>query len=137
MRKHSHPCVIRFHKVLKLKSAEQCYLCLLQLFMPWRKESDLKHEDGTYGSKYKKDNNEIVENVKRHEPYLDIDNGELESYNFLNSDDDSYSEEFSMLNPRLIGLAEKRHGKVSGGSILATSVVDTYQMKYITIFAVS
>ena len=102
MRKHSQPCAITFHKVSKLKSAEQYYLCLLQLCMPWRKESHLKPEDVTYESKYKKVENKIVENVKRHAPYLDIDNGELQNCKFLNSDDDSCSEKFSMINPRLI-----------------------------------
>ena len=50
--------------------------------MPWRKESELKHEDGTYENKYKKVQNGTVKNVKRHEAYLDIDDGELESCNF-------------------------------------------------------
>ena len=36
------------------------------------------------------------------EPYFDIDYEELKVSNFLNSDDDSDKEEFSMLNPRLI-----------------------------------
>ena len=34
MRKRSRPCVIRFHKVSKLKNLEQHYLRLLQLYMP-------------------------------------------------------------------------------------------------------
>ena len=37
MRKRSRPCVIRFHKVSKLKSPEEYYLRILQLYMPWRK----------------------------------------------------------------------------------------------------
>ena len=39
MRKRSRPCVIRFHKVSKLKSPEAHYLRLLQLYTPWRSES--------------------------------------------------------------------------------------------------
>ena len=31
----SRPCVIRFHIVSKLKSPEEHYLRLLQLYMPW------------------------------------------------------------------------------------------------------
>ena len=65
--------------------------------MPWRQESYLKHEDGTYEGKYREVENQIFENIKRHEPYLDFDYEELESCNFLNSDDGSENEEFSML----------------------------------------
>ena len=50
--------------------------------MPWRQESYLKHEDGTYEGKYREVENEIFENIKRHEPYLDFDYEELESCNF-------------------------------------------------------
>ena len=73
IRKRIHPCVIKFHKVSNLKSAEQHYFCLLQLYSSWRQEIDLKHEDGTCKRKYKENENEIVENLKRHEPSLDID----------------------------------------------------------------
>ena len=79
MRKHSRPCIIRFHKCWKLKSAEQYQLRLLQLYTPWIPESDLKHEDETYESKHKEVGNDVVENVIRYEPYLDIDFEELDS----------------------------------------------------------
>ena len=42
MRKRSRHCVIRFHKVSKLKSPEEHYLRLLQLYIPWRNENELK-----------------------------------------------------------------------------------------------
>ena len=42
MRKRSQPCVIRFHKVSKLKSPGEHYLRLLQLYMSWRDENKLK-----------------------------------------------------------------------------------------------
>ena len=73
MRKRSRPCVIRFHKVSKLKSPEGFYLRIVQLYLPWRNEGELKHQDGTYESKYKEVENEISVNMKRHEPYVDID----------------------------------------------------------------
>ena len=68
---------------------------------------------GTYESSYKEVENELVENVKRHEPYLGINYEELERCNFLNLDYDSDNEEFSMLNPGLIDFEEKSHE--SGG----------------------
>ena len=42
MRKLSRPCVIHFHKMSKLKSPEEHYLRLLQLYMPWRNENEFK-----------------------------------------------------------------------------------------------
>ena len=69
MRKHSRESAIRFLNASKLKSAHQYYLCLLQLYMPWRQESNLKHEDRIYEIKYKEVENEIVGNIKKHEPY--------------------------------------------------------------------
>ena len=42
MRKRCRPCVVRFYKVSKLKSTEEYYLRLLQLYMPWRQESGKK-----------------------------------------------------------------------------------------------
>ena len=41
MRKRSCPCVMRFHKVSKMKSPEEYYLRILQLYLPWRNESEL------------------------------------------------------------------------------------------------
>ena len=66
----------------KLKSAEQYCVRLLQLYTSWRQESDLKYEDGTHESKYKEFENQIVENVRRYEPYLGNDYEKLESRNF-------------------------------------------------------
>ena len=54
MWKRSRPCVIRFHKVSKLKSPEEHYLRLLQLYMPWRNENELKQENESYEDRYKK-----------------------------------------------------------------------------------
>ena len=38
MRNCSLPCIIRFHKVSKLKSPEKYYFRLLQLYVPWINE---------------------------------------------------------------------------------------------------
>ena len=42
MRKLNRPCVICFLKFLKLKNPEEHYLRLLQLYKPWKNESELK-----------------------------------------------------------------------------------------------
>ena len=38
----SQPCVICLQKMSKLKSPEEYYLRLLQSYMPWRNENELK-----------------------------------------------------------------------------------------------
>ena len=52
MRKRKRPCVIRFHNMSILKSPEEYYLRILQLYLPWRDENDLKYDNGTYATKY-------------------------------------------------------------------------------------
>ena len=52
MRKRSQPCVIRFHKVSKLKSPEEHYLRLLQLYMPWSNENELKQDNQSFDDRY-------------------------------------------------------------------------------------
>ena len=48
MRKRSRPGVIHFHKVSNLKNPEGYYLRLLQLYMPWRNEIELKQDNQNY-----------------------------------------------------------------------------------------
>ena len=60
MRKCSRPCVIRLHKLSKLKSPEEHYLRLLQLYMAWRNENKLKQDSQSYGDRYKGVEGDIV-----------------------------------------------------------------------------
>ena len=48
MQKLIRPCYILFHKVSKLKSAEDHYLRLLQLYMSWRNKDELKQDNQSY-----------------------------------------------------------------------------------------
>ena len=52
LQKCSRPYVIRFHKVSRLKSPEEHYLRLLQLYMPWRNENELKQENESYEDRH-------------------------------------------------------------------------------------
>ena len=54
MWKGSRPSIICFHKVSKLKSPEEHYLRLLQLYMRWRNENELKQDKQSYEDKYKR-----------------------------------------------------------------------------------
>ena len=83
MRKCSRPCVIRFHKVSKLKSPEEHYLILLQLYMPWRNENELKQGNRIYENRYKEVDGDMLCNIQKHEPYLDKGYKELQNFNFV------------------------------------------------------
>ena len=79
MRRRSRPCVVRFHKVSKLKNPEEHLE--EQLYTPWRDENELK-QDG------KEVEDDILCNIKKYEPYLDINYKELQNFNIIESDDE-------------------------------------------------
>ena len=60
MPKRIRPWLIRFHKVSKLNSPEEYYLRLLQLYIPWRNENELKQDSQSYGDRYKEVEGDIV-----------------------------------------------------------------------------
>ena len=79
MRRRSRPCVVRFHKVSKLKNPEEHLE--EQLYTPWRDENELKQDD-------KEVEDDILCNIKKYEPYLDINYKELQNFNIIESDDE-------------------------------------------------
>ena len=52
MKKKSRLCIMRCHMESKLKNLEQYYMTLLQLYMPWRDEDNLKGTYHTFQEKY-------------------------------------------------------------------------------------
>ena len=123
MRKRSQPCVIRFHKVSKLKSPEEHYLRLLQLYMPWRNEYELRQENQSYEDRYKEVEGNILCNIKKHEPYLDIDYEELQNFNFVQSDEEEDNAEFSMINPNLLDL-ELEDSDIVNNAPVKSKIID-------------
>ena len=100
MKKRSRPIVIRFHNVRKLENSENYYRRLLQMYLPWRNEDNLKRDDQTYEDRYKEVENDISDNVKRHEPFLNIDYDELHNYNdILESSEDEEDCEYGLMRP--------------------------------------
>lgn len=69
MRKRRKPCVVRYHYVSKDKDPEQYYHRLLLLYVAWRDEDELKHEDGSYESKFMEVKDAIVSHVQEFEPF--------------------------------------------------------------------
>ena len=107
MRKRSRPCVIRWHSVSKQKSLELYALRLLQLYLPWRNEDELRHMDGSYASKFEDVKHLIEDTIKVYEPFDDITPEDLEDAYYSSedtSDDDSVDseDELSIFNPDLL-----------------------------------
>ena len=94
MWKGSRPSIICFHNVSKLKSPEEHYLRLLQLYMPWRNENELKQDNQSYEDRHKELEDDILWNIKKHEKLL--------NFNFVQSDEGEDNAEFSMINPNLL-----------------------------------
>ena len=122
MRKRSRPCVIRFHKISKLKSPEEHYLRLIQLYMPWRNEEELKHDNHSYEDRYKEVEDDILCNISKHEPYLDIDYEELQNINIVDSDEEEDNAEFSMINPDLLDLDLEDGDGASNAPVASTTI---------------
>ena len=69
--------------------------------MSWRNGNELRQENQTCEDRYKEVEDNILCNIKKHEPYLDIDYEELQNFNFVQSYQEENNAEFSMVNPNL------------------------------------
>ena len=94
MRNRSQACVICFYKVFKLKSPEEHYLRVLQLYMPRRNENELKQDNQSYEDRHKEVEDDILCNIKKHK--------KLQNFNFVQSDEEEDNAEFSIINPNLL-----------------------------------
>ena len=56
--------------------------------MSQRNKSELKQDNKGYEDRYKEVEDDIMCNVTKHEPYLDIDYEELENFSFVHSDEE-------------------------------------------------
>ena len=105
----TRPCVMRYHKVSKLKDSEQYYMILLQLYMPWVNEDNKKGNCATYEEKFNEVELVIKPNILRHdvnfEKYDGIDPDDLPRYSSSESEpDDEDGNDFGMIHPDLIDL---------------------------------
>ena len=102
MRKRSQPCVIWYHNVSMLKNSEQYCQKVLQLYMPWQNESELASNKQSYEEKLKEFDHLINSNIKKHEPFINIECDDLNNSLILDSDEDNDNAEFAIINQRLI-----------------------------------
>ena len=134
MRKRTRPCVMRYHKVSKMKDPELYYLTLLQLYLPWRKESDLKGDESTgffstYQEMYEDVASYIRPNILKHEPgfeRVDLDLDSMLDNIMTDSDDDENvnCSEFNFLNPDLIDVDFQNENSTGTNFTPATSSIE-------------
>ena len=63
---------------------------------------------------------DILCNIKKHEPYLDIDYEEFQNFNFVQSDEEEDHAEFSMINLNLLDLDLEDSVSASNATVVST-----------------
>ena len=109
MRKRTRPCIMRYHKVSKMKDPEMYYLILLQLYLPWRDENELKGNFSSYQEMYADVESDIKPNILKHDPYFEEVDLDLDDLMANMMDDDPNNDgpsrtDFNFLNPDLLDL---------------------------------
>ena len=64
MEKRSPARVMRYLKVSELEDPELHYMTLLELYMSWRNEEDLKRDSSKYAEKFKFVKDDLMRNNK-------------------------------------------------------------------------
>ena len=132
MRKRTHPIVIRYHKVSLLKEPELYYMTLIQLYLPWRNETDLISGCATYAQKFELVKDILMPNLKKHDAWngeYDLDEDMLferdESDNDVDNNLVPDLNDYGMLNPNLLDLnIDHSSTNVSSGPVGSSSVDD-------------
>ena len=67
---------------------------LLQMYLPWGDESELKHADGSFMSTFYEVKDEIDEVIKHYKPYDEITPEDLENaYSIFSDEEDNVSDD--------------------------------------------
>ena len=82
----------------------------------------MKQDNQSYGDRYKEVEGDILCNIKKHEPYLDINYEELQNFNFVQSDEEEDNAEFSMINPNLLDLDLEDSDNVINATAVSTII---------------
>ena len=111
MKKRTRPCVMRYHRVSKLKDRNRYFMVLLQLYMPWENEDQIKGNCSTFEEKFDEVKDEIMPNILKHDVYFnredDIDINDMPDYDSSDSEYSSQGEEendYGIIHPDLIDI---------------------------------
>ena len=128
MRKRTFPCVMRYHKGSRLRDSEHYYLTLLQLYLPWRIENDLKKDFLSYEEKFKHVESDILQSILNHDCFYGVyDDDDLlnTTYDSTNENEiDIASNEFGMLNPSLLDLDIPQENHMNSTGSVSCTVED-------------
>ena len=70
--------------------------------MTWRNKSELKQNSKSNEDRQKEAKDDILCNITKHKPYLDVNYQGLENFTLVHSDEEEEDNtEFSMINPDL------------------------------------
>ena len=134
MRKRTRPCVMRYHKVSKMKDTEMYYLILLQLYLPWRDQSDLKGQFSSYQEMFAFVEDNIKPNILKHEPYFEQVDLDLDDMMANMMDDDDPNNEgpdrtdFNFLNPDLLDIDARNIDRDDTNFTPATASINNRSM---------
>ena len=104
---------MRYHKHSELEDLERHYMTLLQLYMPWRNEEDLKRDCSTYAEKFKFVKDDIMRKIEKWDAFCDkFDIGDLLNevldwgdHDLLDEDEEYKGpSDYVMLSPNLLDL---------------------------------
>ncbi|XP_066924610.1 uncharacterized protein [Clytia hemisphaerica] len=111
MKKRGRPCVMRYHKVNKLKDRNEYYLVLLQLYMSWENEDNIKGNCATFEERFHEIEEEIRPNILKHDASFGrIDELDVNNMPVYDSSDSEYSSggeqdnDYGIIHPDLIDL---------------------------------
>ena len=131
MKKRDFPCIMRYYKGSEQEDPEHYYMTLLQLYLPWRNENDLKNGYFSYKEKFKDIESLLKNNIERHDCFYGIYDDEDMIGNVYESSDDEEIEtgadEFVMLNPELIDMATEQNSEASVLPV-PSAIVDNISM---------
>ena len=110
---------MRYHKVRELEDPELLYVTLLELYMPWRNEEDLKRDCFIYAEKFKFVKDDIMRNIKKQDAfygkfdlnYLLDERLDGIEHDLLDEDEkDNGTSDYGMLNLDLLKLNSDEQG---------------------------
>ena len=82
----------------------------------------MKQDNQSHEDRCKEVEGDILCNIRKHKPYLDIDYEELQKFNYVQSDEEEDHAEISMINPNLLDVDLEYSDSVSNVTVVSTII---------------
>ena len=123
-----------FSQSVQTETPRRALLETFTVIFALENENELKQGNQSYEDRYKEVEDrykevegDILCNIKKHEPYLDIDYEELQNFDFIQSDEEEDNDEFSMINPNLLDLDLEVSDSVSS-TLVVSKIIDNLSL---------